>query len=97
MSYLLAITILCETIMNTADAISKLEEALVFNPIKHDALWLLGNCFANQALMASDLNEINGYKDKASACYQKALYAVNYSFHPFTFFISISSTNLIEC
>ena len=91
MVYFLVITILCGTITNTADAISNLEEALVINSIKHDALWLLGNGFTNLALMAPDSNEIKGYIDKASECYQKLLQVVNYSFSTFTFLIFPSS------
>lgn len=77
---ILAITILCKTTMNTADAISKLTEALMINPLNHETLWLLGNCFANQALMECDLNKINRYKAKASASYQKALVVVATAF-----------------
>lgn len=81
--------------MNTADAISKLTEALMINPLNHETLWLLGNCFANQALMACDLNKINHYKAKASASYQKALEMVATAFI-LLLSHSLSSINLIE-
>ncbi|PON82853.1 Mitochondrial import receptor subunit [Trema orientale] len=59
------------TVIN--EAISKLEEALLINPLKHDALWSLGNANTSIAFMTPNLDEANPYFDKASECFQKAL------------------------
>ncbi|PON50655.1 Mitochondrial import receptor subunit [Parasponia andersonii] len=60
-----------ETMIN--DGISKLEEALLINPLKHDALWSLANANTSIAFMTPNLDEAKPYFDKASECFQKAL------------------------
>ncbi|XP_057949578.1 mitochondrial import receptor subunit TOM20-like [Malania oleifera] len=55
------------------DAISKLEEALVINPTKHEALWCLGNAHTSQALLTPDLDEAKIYFGEASLYFKKAV------------------------
>ena len=83
------ITIFCGTINYIADAILKLEEALVIDPLKDDTLFVLGQCFC--ALISHDPTEAKGYLRNALAWFQKASHEVNYIFNPFTFSISLSS------
>ncbi|PIA33748.1 hypothetical protein AQUCO_04000069v1 [Aquilegia coerulea] len=47
------------------DAVSKLEEAIILNPRKHDALWCLGNAHTSQAFLTPE-------QDKAKICFDKA-------------------------
>uniref|UniRef100_A0A7N2QZN5 Mitochondrial import receptor subunit TOM20 n=1 Tax=Quercus lobata TaxID=97700 RepID=A0A7N2QZN5_QUELO len=55
------------------EAISKLEEALLVNPKKHDTLWCLGNAHTSQAFMTPDLDEAREYFDKSAIYFQQAL------------------------
>ncbi|KAK4477314.1 hypothetical protein RD792_016531 [Penstemon davidsonii] len=54
------------------DAIEKLEEALVVNPRKHDALWCLGNAYTSSAFQIPDLDEARIYFDKATIYFEQA-------------------------
>ncbi|RZC69980.1 hypothetical protein C5167_033109 [Papaver somniferum] len=54
-------------------AISKLEEALLINPLKHDAIWCLGNAHMVHGLMTPDYNVARNYFDKAAEFYQQAV------------------------
>ncbi|KAK6155385.1 hypothetical protein DH2020_009633 [Rehmannia glutinosa] len=54
------------------DAIDKLEEALVVNPTKHDALWCLGNAYTSSAFLIPDLDEARGSFDKAAQYFEQA-------------------------
>jgi len=55
------------------DAISKLEEALVVNPKRHDTLWCLGNAHTSFAFLTPDQEEAKGYFDKATVHFQQAV------------------------
>ncbi|KAF5746931.1 mitochondrial import receptor subunit TOM20-like [Tripterygium wilfordii] len=55
-----------------ADAISKLEEALMVNPKKHDTLWCLGNANISYGFLSPDQGEAGGYFEKASGYFQQA-------------------------
>lgn len=55
------------------EAISKLEEALLVNPKKHDTLWCLGNAHTSHAFLTPDQDEAKEYFDKAALYFQQAL------------------------
>lgn len=55
------------------DAITKLEEALLINPKKHDALWCLGNAYTSHAFLNPNEDEAKDFFDKASIYFHQAL------------------------
>ncbi|KAE8021327.1 hypothetical protein FH972_007228 [Carpinus fangiana] len=55
------------------DAVSKLEEALLVNPKKHDTLWCLGNAYTSHAFLNPDEDEAKEHFDKAALYFQQAL------------------------
>ncbi|KAG7017828.1 Mitochondrial import receptor subunit TOM20, partial [Cucurbita argyrosperma subsp. argyrosperma] len=55
------------------DSISKLEEALLINPKKHDALWCIGNAYTSHAFLNPNQDEAKDYFDKASVYFQQAV------------------------
>ncbi|KAK3036446.1 hypothetical protein RJ639_030045 [Escallonia herrerae] len=55
------------------DAVSKLDEALVASPKKHDALWCMGNACTQLAFYTPDSHEAKEFFDKATLYYQQAL------------------------
>jgi len=55
------------------DAVSKLEEALLVNPKKHDTLWCLGNAYTSHAFLNPDEDEAKEHFDKAVLYFQQAL------------------------
>ncbi|CAA0824631.1 Mitochondrial import receptor subunit TOM20-3 [Striga hermonthica] len=54
------------------DAIDKLEEALVINPAKHEALWCLGNAYTANAFLIPDFDEAKVHFDKAAKYFEQA-------------------------
>ncbi|XP_024996536.1 mitochondrial import receptor subunit TOM20-like [Cynara cardunculus var. scolymus] len=55
------------------DAISKLDEALLIDPKRHDALWCMGNAQTSYAFLTPDRDEAKGYFDAAHTYFQKAI------------------------
>ncbi|KAM7509265.1 hypothetical protein LguiA_019718 [Lonicera macranthoides] len=55
------------------EAITKLEEALVVHPKKHDALWCLGNAHTSFAFLTPDRDEAKIYFDKSAIYFQQAV------------------------
>ncbi|KAL6509168.1 mitochondrial import receptor subunit tom20 [Orobanche gracilis] len=54
------------------DAIEKLEEALVIDPARHDALWCLGNAYTSNAFLIPDLGEAGLLFKKATEYFEQA-------------------------
>lgn len=61
-----------------AESISKLEEALMLNPNKHDTMWCLGNAHTSLAFSIPDQDEARDSFDKASQYFQQAVAVVTY-------------------
>lgn len=59
------------------ESVSKLEEALLINPKKHDALWCLGNANTSYAFLTPDQDEAKTYFDKSALFFQQAVDEVN--------------------
>ncbi|CAA0406652.1 Mitochondrial import receptor subunit TOM20-4 [Arabidopsis thaliana] len=55
------------------EAILKLGEALVIDPKKHDALWLIGNAHLSFGFLSSDQTEARDNFEKASQFFQLAV------------------------
>lgn len=56
-----------------AESITKLEEALMVSPNRHDTLWCLGNAYTSHAFITPDLEEAKEYFNKASTYFQQAV------------------------
>ncbi|EOX99867.1 F17L21.18 isoform 3 [Theobroma cacao] len=55
------------------DAISKLDEALMISPSKHETLWCMGNAYSTSAFMTTNLDEAKVSFDKAAQFFQRAV------------------------
>ncbi|XVF02750.1 hypothetical protein REPUB_Repub04eG0200700 [Reevesia pubescens] len=55
------------------DSISKLDEALMINPSKHETLWFMGNAYSTSAFMNPDLDEAKVSFEKAALFFQRAV------------------------
>ncbi|XP_021287528.1 mitochondrial import receptor subunit TOM20 [Herrania umbratica] len=55
------------------DAISKLDEALMISPSKHETLWCMGNAHSTSAFMTTNLDEAKVSFDKAAQFFQRAV------------------------
>ncbi|EEF50901.1 Mitochondrial import receptor subunit TOM20, putative [Ricinus communis] len=55
------------------DGITKLEEALLIQPKKHDTLWCIGNAHTSFAFLTPDLDEAKESFDKATVYFQQAV------------------------
>ncbi|TXG54873.1 hypothetical protein EZV62_020129 [Acer yangbiense] len=56
-----------------SEAISKLEEALLVSPNRHDTLWCLGNAYTSHAFITPELEEAKEYFNKATIYFQQAV------------------------
>ncbi|CAK7328312.1 unnamed protein product [Dovyalis caffra] len=55
------------------DGITKLEEVLLINPKKHEAIWYLGNAHTSYAFLTPDQDEANRNFEKAAVYFQQAV------------------------
>lgn len=60
-------------IFRITEAISKLEEALLVSPNRHDTLWCLGNAYTSHAFITPELEEAKEYFNKATVYFQQAV------------------------